>query len=705
MTARPEATVVREFLARARRRVMLVASVEGAAAAVLAVFLATLIGIVFRRVSPTNVGVAGVILVAVVALARAFERRARAPRVATLVERREPKCRNLLITADELISPETRTAVAGAGDPYVNGVVLREAARLVGTLDPSALFPARNALAALAAGVVLWGATLLLAQRTDVGRSVTGGGRATATSPAITAVDVVITPPAYTSQPARSLHDPVRIDALAGSRVHVVVHARASAIALETLTGRDSLLSSASSTFSADLVADADGYVALEPTLDGRAGTKRLIGLSVSPDAPPRARITAPGKDLFLRDTHEAIDVAIQAEDDIGIASLRLHYTKVSGSGERFTFVEGDVPITIARTDAKTWTARAHWSLDALALSPGDMVVYRALVADRRPGSLPSESDSFIAEIVAPGGVAAPGFAVDPEQDRYAVSQQMVILKTERLQAQRPAMSAEEFANAAAEIALEQRKVRAEFVFMMGGEVEDAPNPDAAISDLNEEKEAEGESDLAAGRMENRGRIALLRAIRAMSRAATSLTVADLPAALPHERTALAQLEQAFSRSRILLRALTVREKLDLSRRLTGSLTDVTRDIRPSVQPEENTRVAELRKALASIASVAAERTFSPDAPATLSTAGASVLRIDPSNKALQDVAANLSSATAAIERGRSDDAHRNLEHAVAGLTDVLRSHLLAAPSGGTPLEANRLGGALSDALRGRSPR
>jgi hypothetical protein len=702
MTARPE-TTVREFLSRARQRATLVASLQGAAAGTVVVFVVVLASIAFRRVSPLSLSIFGAIVIVLFSVARALERRTRAPDVATLVERREPACRNLLITANELMSKELRPAVAGVGDEYVNGVVLREAARLVGTLDPRHLFPARGVFLAFVEGTALCAATIALAHRMRDTTAGPGARGASAAVASIDRVDVVVTPPSYIGQPARTLHDPVRVEALAGSRIHVRVRARASSVMLETLKGRDSLASSASSTFDANLVADADGFLSLEPTLSGRPGSKRLIGLSVVPDAPPRARITTPAKDLFLRDAHQAIDVAISADDDIGIASLRLHYTKVSGSGERFTFVEGDVPITITRTDAKTWTARTHWSLDGLGLGPGDMVVYRALVTDRRPGSVPSESDSFIAEIVAPGGVAAAGFAVDPEQERYAVSQQMVILKTERLQAQKSSMSAEDFANAAAEIAIEQRKVRAEFVFMMGGEVADAPNPDAAISDLNEEAEAEGESDLAAGRMENRGRLALLRAIRAMSRAATSLTVADLPPALTHERTALTQLEQAFSRSRILLRALTEREKLDASRRLTGSLTDVTRDIRPSVEPTENVRVAELRKSLSSVASVASQRSFAGDASVTISNAGATVLRVDPSSKALQEVASNLSSAAVAIERNRSDDAHRDLERAVTGLAEVLRSHLLDAPPAASRLDANRLGGALSDALRART--
>jgi hypothetical protein len=705
MIARPEAAIVRDFLARARRRAMLVASVEGAAAGFVAVFIVSLIVFVVRGALSLTTSVAIAITVVVAfAIVRTLERRARTPRVSALVERRDPKCRNLLITADELTSDESGLAIAGVGSDYINGVVLREAARLVGTLEPSVLFPARNALMALIAGAALWATTLALGQRSAEKSSATHGAGGNAT-PTINSVDIVVTPPAYSGEKAKTLHDAVRIEALVGSQIHLTVHARAASIATETLKGRDSLTNTRSETFAGNLVADADGYIALEPASNGHIGNRRLIGLSVLPDAAPRARITAPGKDLFLRDAHQALDVALEADDDIGIATLRLHYTKVSGSGERFTFVEGEVPITITRTDAKTWTARTRWSLEGLGLGPGDMVVYRALVTDHRPGSAASESDSFIAEIVAPGAVAAPGFAVDPDQERYAVSQQMVILKTERLQAQRSAMSAEDFATAAAEIAIEQRKVRAEFVFMMGGEIADAPNPDAAITDLNEESEAEGESDLAAGRMQNQGRIALIRAIRAMSLAATSLTVADLPPALTSEKAALKQLEQAFARSRILLRALTEREKLDLSRRLTGSLTDVSRDVHPISEAETSARAAELRKSLSAIAAVAAQRALAPDASATISSAGAAVLRIDPSNKALQDVAADLSAATAAIDRNRSDDAHKDLERAVTGLAAALRSNLFDAPPGAGSLEANRLGGALSDALRGRAPR
>jgi hypothetical protein len=415
-------------------------------------------------------------------------------------------------------------------------------------------------------------------------------------------------------------------------------------------------------------------------------------------DNSPRVRITAPGKDLFLRDAKHTIDLRIEAGDDIGLASLRLRYTKVSGSGERFTFTDGEVPLAVSRTDARAWTAQASWRLDGLGLDVGDLVVYRAVATDHRPGAAPSESDSYIAEILAPGGVAAPGFAIDPNVERYAVSQQMVIVKTERLAARRGSLSAESYADSAKELAAEQRKVRSEFVFMMGGEIADEVGD--AIADLNEEQEAEGESDLLAGRMVNRGRIALLRAIRSMSRAAGALNTADLPPALTHERAALTQLERAFSHTRIILRALTERERLDLSRRMTGALTGAVRDTRPAVETEPDTRVTSLRRVLADIATLAGARQFDAAGAVQASSLATATLRVDPSSKSLQDASALLARVSTAITSGRSDNARNLLDSAAAGVATSLRSELPEASARGPAVGLDRLNGALNDALR-----
>ena len=686
----PDVAEFRAFLSRAAQRIAWIHAAEGAAGGLL---LAVALGV---GGWPSANGLAIRLALAVPCMGagiaiRALWSRRRAASTAASIEQRAPTCRNIVITADELLSGTPVSERVGA-------VINREAARIVRGLDLAALFPARKALIGFLATLGVWIATLTARSGSNATllRSIVGSPAPAAT---IDGVEVTVTPPAYTGRPAETSHDPTRIEALAGSRVRLVVQSRAPRVSMEMLSARDTLTQSRPGTFSAELQADADGYVALQPAMsNGARGTSRLIGLSVISDNPPRVRITAPAKDLFLRDAHHTIDLSIETSDDIGLASLRLRYTKVSGSGERFTFTDGEVPLTVTRTDLRTWTARASWPLDNLGLSAGDLVVYRAVATDHRPGASPAESDSYIAEILAPGGVAAPGFALDPDVERYAVSQQMVIVKTERLAARRAALSTEAYADSAHELAAEQRKVRAEFVFMMGGEIADESAD--AISDLNEEQEAEGESDLLAGRMQNRGRIALLRAIRSMSRAAAALTTAELTPALTHERAALSQLERAFSHTRIILRALTERERLDFTRRLTGALTDASRDTRPAVEVEPNARVTSLRSALADIATLAATRPLDATIVARASSLAATVLRVDPSSKALQDASALLARASDAAAKGNATETHDALDRAATAVASALRSDLIDAPSTKRTLDLDRLGGALNDALR-----
>ncbi len=527
MSAWPDAPAVRAFLARASRRLAWISATEGAAVGLLIALLAGLVAGLggWREATSLTAALSALALLVAGAVTGIVASIRRAPRVPLLVERRAPGCRNLLITATELIEQPDRVR------PWIGALVCREAARLTAQLDPRSLFPARPAVLRLAASTaVVTSAAFLLAAlpaRTVDRRA------ADANSAVISAIDITVTPPAYTARPALTLHDPARIEALAGSRVSLSVQARAGSVTVETITGRHALTADAGRVFAGVVIADADGYLAIEPaTTEGRVGVRRLIGITVTPDDAPRVRVDTPGRDLFFPDGRRTLRLAMDADDDIGLATLRLRYTRVSGADERFTFTEGEVPVTVSRTDARNWKANATWRLDTLKLEPGDLLVYRAIAEDNRPGASPAESDSYIVEITSPGAIAAPGFSLDENLDRYALSQQMVILKTERLRAHAALLAADSLNVEALTIAAEQRAVRAEFVFMMGGEVAEEVEAAANMADLNEQAEAAGEQDLAAGRLANRGRVEMIRAIRAMSRASTSLTATELEQAL-----------------------------------------------------------------------------------------------------------------------------------------------------------------------------
>lgn len=702
MSAAQDTSIIREALDTARRKVTLLGAVQGMTAGIVLVA----VGVAATWNSPSGVVnelVVGALLIAAGAVAGALVANRKHAIVAHLLERRAPQCQNLVVTAHELLAdtgaPRFQTSHANAS---VAAIVYRQAATVLRTLDVAALFPLRSALLTAAGGLAF--VLLLVSMRAmpSVQRTV-GTAVAGSRAIAVTRVDVQVTPPAYVKRATPEQRDPVRVEALAGSTITLHITAVAKRLAIETLTGVRTLTAQDDGTFTATVAADSDGFIAIDPIADdGRKGARRLIGLSVLPDLAPHVRISAPAKDMMLPDANRALDIGVEADDDIALAGVRLRYTQVSGAGERYTFKEGEVPLQITRSAATGWTAKAHWNLASLGLEAGDMVVYRAVASDARPGAIPSESDSYIAEVLLPGTDAAAGFSIDPEQERYALSQQMIIVKTERLLAKRGTLSAEAFLNEANDIAVEQRRVRAEFVFMMGGELSDEPLPDDDPTTLHEEAEAEGESDILAGRSANAGRIALVSAIRNMSSAVTLLNTASVTEALAPERAALKALERAFSHTRILLRALSTAEKLDLTRRMTGPLLETGRDTRASANPEATPRVTALRGVLADMTALAANSGL--DSASTRSARAVSlaerVLRVAPADKALQAIATSLTTAANAYASGTPSDARAAMTAAAVSLTAAVRAELVKAPASTRTLDASQLDGALNDAVK-----
>ena len=700
------ANTVRDTLRRATRRLSWLAAARGMCGAFIAAAAALLLGWPGHfSASPGNAAAMDASLLPALAVVAAFllvgvgialvitpPSRTTSAR---MIERAAPQCQNLLVTAEELLHTPDRVT------PAVFALVQREAARLLERVHVATLFPARSTVVALGASLALWGIALWIAALLP--RDVVTGASARLVSrsnapPAVQSVQVVVTPPLYTAQPPRTERDPTRIDAVAGSQLLVTVVANADTVAIETVHGTSVLTRSGSREFRGTFVADADGFLAIEPRVRAdSAGARRLIGLSVSPDRAPRVRVSAPGHDVRFPDANHTLTLRVDADDDFGLASLRLTYTKVSGSGERFAFTDGELPLTVTRPDSRNWNADGALALATLDLTAGDMVVYRAVVTDRRPGAPTVESDAYIAEITALGAIAAPGFAIDNEQNRYALSQQMVILKTQRLLDRRAATAPDVFAAEALELASEQRRVRAEFVFMMGGELADEVASDANMSGLNETAEAESEGDLAAGRMANQGRVALLRAIREMSRAATALTTTNVPDALVDEKRALVQIERAFSRSRIILRALTERESLDMTRRLSGVLTSVGRDSRRQAVPDANVLVTGLRGVLADLADVVRDGTMSPDASSRLARSAQRILQLDPSSKPLQEIASQLTTSSVALVRGNAAETRGLIDRSSVQIGEALRRESAVSAARVDGIEARVLEGVLRD--------
>jgi len=307
------------------------------------------------------------------------------------------------------------------------------------------------------------------------------------------------------------------------------------------------------------------------------------------------------------------------------------------------------------------------------------MLVYRAVAADARPGDGSGSSDAFFIEISRRGVAAGDAFTLPEEETRYALSQQMLIVKTERLHQRRAELGAAEFSEAALNLAVEQRMIRAEFVFMLGGEIED------------EEVEAQRSTELQEGRLENRGQRDVRDATIAMSRAEKLLTGAEIGDALAAERAAVAALQRPFARSRYILRALGVRSQLDPARRLTGSLADAAGWRRSVAEAPPNRRAALLRDLLRGIAGVG-----SPPAEAgsRARVLAGEAIRIDPESAALRQTATELQRAADAQDQETRARALANALAAAGG--EARRAHADAPAMAAPP--AAPLAGAFADA-------
>ncbi|HXG90296.1 MAG TPA: hypothetical protein VNJ02_18370 [Vicinamibacterales bacterium] len=584
--------------------------------------------------------------------------------VAAVVETRIPGLQNLVITAAEALP-------ARSLHPLIDGALFTHAAARLRAIEPRALqsmkWPVTFASAAIAFAVTL----IVMAPRVVVSRMLTtnaGGTSASESPPVPGELRVVITPPAYTGGAERAFADPTHVTAVEGSRIRLEM----------ARTGSVQVAEAGQPPIVFEIVGDRSIYqfTAAQSRIllvQARASSPqrpadRLLQVEVEPDRRPLVRITAPAKDLIFGDGTGRVAVEIEARDDFALSSLNLRYTRVAGSGETFTFEEGVVPVVIARASDGEWRGRATLALEQFKMGDGDTLVYRAVAADRKPSADPATSESFLIEVGRLAGAASTGFAVPDQRDRQGISQQMVIIKTERLHAQREKLPAGAVEEQARLLAIEQRMVKAEFVFMTGGEVAD------------EVAEAEHAHELAEGRQENAAQVELLSAIREMSRAEARLNASDTAQALVFERAALRALQRAFDRRRYLLRALPERARIDLTRRLTGDRTAAASTVHLPDQTLHDPAVAATRAVLSELARAI-------HVGSGLDAALASrILSIDPSSELLRKAVATLASAApmpARIEAAKTAQTY---------LAGVIRARLPASP----------LGRISSDPLRGR---
>ena len=606
----------------------------------------------------------------------AARRRARTGKgVATAIERARPDMLNVVFTAVELAGHTDRAPA------WIRERVLQDADRQLANVAPGRVVPlGRRAAACLAAVALAIAAALNVpgrAARVLLPGSGTQPGEP-GSSPPLSIV-ATLHPPAHTRLPVRTETDPNRLNAVEGTRVRLEIQGtpgqvRFGVADLPTRREGDATI--------VDLTLRESGYLAIAHV---RAGEPRLIPVVVAPDRAPSIKVEKPGRDLLVPTATASIPLEASATDDYGLERLLLRYTKVSGSGEQFEFEEGELPLDVDRREARSWRARGELALSRLGLEPGDAIVYRLVARDGRSGEAGiASSDTFYVEVAGPGQVALEGFEMPPDRERHALSQQMIVLKIQRLRARERALAADALREQTGAIAAEQRAVRTNFVFLMGGHVED------------EEAEAEQSHEIQEGRLENTSRREISSAIAHMSLAEQGLAAVDTAAALRQAILAVDALQRAFGRNRYILRTLPVRSRVDPSRRLTGTLEGAASSTRMPADSPRDARAQRVRDLLAALIAIRQDLVASRPVPAArLATLAEQALAIDPAGAEWQGIAGGLTAVRDALAAGETGDAIRRLDAALPAIVgDVRRAASPAGIDSGGPGSNVRLRGA-----------
>ncbi len=401
--------------------------------------------------------------------------------------------------------------------------------------------------------------------------------------PRITAVEVGIAPPPYTGRRPRRARDWDLDGVEAGARVtwRITVQGTATAAVLVTTAG-DSLPLRPDSpgTMVTSLTPDGSRLyqvVAIGPGGRAATGYHRLV---VVPDAAPVVTVVRPDLRTTLPPGGPTrVDLEVLASDDYGLTDADIVATLTSGQGEAVRFREQRLAFE-RREDRPGggWLLRRTLDLAALGLGPGDELYFYVTARDGRspePNEARSETH-FVAIVDTAQTVAADfsGLALDvlPE---YFRSQRQIIIDTERLLADRPRITREEFRARSQNIGIDQHLLRLRYGELVGDEeesgdvagVDESGQPDVHRHDMEENATL-----LATG-----VKATLKAALAEMWEAELRLRTYDPQAALPYEYRALELLKRVQQAARVYVRR-TGFEPAPLEpdrNRLTGELDDI----------------------------------------------------------------------------------------------------------------------------------
>jgi hypothetical protein len=480
-----------------------------------------------------------------------------AGRVALWIEERVPALQYALVTAMESTPSQWTLGMQDiVGRHDIRGLARPTARHRL--LTATAAVAITGSVAIASTSQALRGAGLRSAGAVDID-GLPAGSR-------LNPITARVTAPSYARRATVTMSDPLSISALAGSRI--VIEGNGPQAGITASIGSESQSAAAAD----------DGWNlavtmprAPAPLILRDRRYDRIIVLNPIADNPPTVTLRSPLRDTTLRSPHLNIILSAAAADDIGLAAGYFEYLISTGSGESFSART----INTRPTDlqgSRTGSLSASLNLAEMNLKEGDVVSIRAIVRDINTMSGPglgtsdtrtfriaraSEYDSMTIDAAAPLPI-----------DSSAMSQQMLILMTERLVSERKRLPRASLVARSRELGdLEDAMRKKLYVVLFEGEdlfgQEKPGDPPLSIEELEPPDTVTEAKDPD-----------LRIAYNALWQAVGLLKIGEPHSALPPMRTALRALDRVRLANRSYPRGLPPKVVVDLARvRMTGKET------------------------------------------------------------------------------------------------------------------------------------
>lgn len=326
------------------------------------------------------------------------------------------------------------------------------------------------------------------------------GGESAAGLSLSRSLEVQVTPPAYTGLPAAPAAADEPLALLPGSRVGV--HGPGAAPTAMVVGGNpvDVEPEDGGWALSWRVAPGEKGLLLQRPPAPGAEPDEHLLVVEPVADQPPVVELDEPAGDLVVAAGEGDLPLRATAEDDHGVADLRLTWLRTRGGGESFAFDEGELPWDVTeRAPDGVVRGGLLLPLETLDLQPGDVVHFRAVARDRNDVTGPGEgvSSTRILRVALPEEAhlvtSLVGLPLEVERDPI-LSQRMILLLTERLLADMDrGLPEDSVLPRSVAIANEQRRLReqvGEQVYVRATGAMQEPNLHLGMQDVEEDPAA-----------------------------------------------------------------------------------------------------------------------------------------------------------------------------------------------------------------------